>query len=217
MSIEALFTESDLTRIRQAVADAEHCGTGEIAPYLVGRIDDYPAARWRAATLGALTLALISGAIHHFGTLWGIPGMLWIALPALLGAGLGYALTARSEIARRLITDAEFDRRVQLRAEAAFLEEEVFATAKRTGILLFVAVYEQRALVLADAGIHRQVPEGAWQGLIDDLIGAIRAGDAAEGLCDAIARCGEILEAHHADCGPDEANELHDALRIRER
>jgi putative membrane protein len=217
MTVDSLFSASDLTRIRQAVAQAEHCATGEIVPYLVARIDDYPVARWRAATLGALTLALIAAATHHFSGLWGIPGVLWIAFPALLGAGLGYALTARPGIARRFITDADIERRVQLRAEAAFLEEEVFATARRTGILLFVAVYEQRALVLADTGIHRQVPDGTWQTLIDDLIGAIRAGRAAAGLCNAIARCGEVLETQRTDCGAVEVNELHDALRIRQR
>ena len=51
------------------------------------------------------------------------------------------------------------------RAAEAFVEERVFATEKRTGVLIFVALFEHRVVVLADEGIREQVPSDAWDGI----------------------------------------------------
>ena len=104
-----------------------------------------------------------------------------------------------------------------MRAEAAFLEEEIFATRDRTGILVFLAVFEHRAVILADEGIHRAVPTGEWPELMDDLVSGIRAGRAPAALAEVIGRCGELLEKYEVDRRPDDEDELADAPRIRER
>ncbi len=83
---------------------------------------------------------------------------------------------------------------MRLRAESAFLTEEVFATRERTGILIFLALFEHRAVILGDAGIHRKVEEGTWQHLVDDLVAGIRHGRTVEALLETIERCGHILE-----------------------
>ena len=40
-------------------------------------------------------------------------------------------------------------------AMAAFVEEEVFSTRDRTGILLFLSLFEHRVVVLGDSGINQ--------------------------------------------------------------
>ena len=120
-------------------------------------------------------------------------------------------------VGRRLIPEDEIERSVGLRAEAAFLREEVFNTRERTGILVFLALFEHRAVILGDEGINRAVPEGDWQALVDHLVAGIREGRAAEALCETIARCGEVLEAHHVELRPDDEDELADEPRLRER
>jgi putative membrane protein len=217
MRIRSLFSEVDIEAIRKATAAAESRTGGEIVPYIVERVFDRDWARWRGATLGALGAALIAGVVHSVGGYWAGFGVWWITLPTVVGAGFGFLVAGLDGIGRRLIPEDHLERGVRLRAEAAFLDEEVFATRDRTGILLFLALYEHRAVVLADEGIHRAVPEDVWQGLIDELIAGIKAGRAAGSLIEAVTRCGELLEQYEVARRPDDEDELSDAPRIRER
>ncbi len=217
MRITKLFSDADLEDIRRVTDAAEKQTSGEIVPYIVERIDDYAEARWRGATLGALAAALVAGVVHALGGYWGGTGIWWITLPALVGAGLGYLAAGADSICRSLIPTDTLDRQAQLRAEAAFLEEEVFRTRDRTGILIFLALFERRAVILADEGIHRAVPAGEWDRLIDDLVAGIKARRAAESLQEVITRCGQKLTEHDVDVRPDDEDELADAPRVRDR
>ena len=217
MHLRALFSEVDLEAIRAATAAGESRTAGEIVPYIVERVVDRDTARWRGATLGALGVALVAGIANAFGDFWGGYGVWWITLPAVVGAGAGYLVAGIDTVGRRLIPEDHIERSVHLRAEAAFLEEEVFATRDRTGILVFLALFERRAVILADEGIHRAVPQGEWQHVVDDLIAGVKARRAAAALIEAIARCGGLLEQYEVERRPDDEDELPDAPRIRER
>jgi putative membrane protein len=217
MRLRTVFSEADLEAIQTATAAGESRTAGEIVPYIVERVVENDAARWRGATLGALGAALVVGVANAFGDFWGGFGVWWITLPTVVGAGVGYLVAGLDVVGRLLIPEDHIDRSVHLRAEAAFLEEEVFATRDRTGILVFLALFEHRAVILADEGIHRSVPEGEWQHLIDDLIVGIKAGRAAGALVEAITRCGGLLEQYEVERRPDDEDELPDAPRIRER
>jgi len=213
-----MFSDQDLEAIRRAATAAEERTAGEIVPYLVGRVDDHDEARWKGAALGALAFALAAGAVHHLGGFWGGAGILWITLPALAGAAAGYLLALLFPgLERRLIQAEDLERRVAARAAAAFLEEEVFATRDRTGILIFLALFEHRAVILADSGIHAKVPAATWRRLVDDLVTGVRERRAASALVAVIERCGELLEEHGVERRADDVDELSDQPRVKER
>ena len=211
------FDDQAVELLAAATAEAERRTAGEIVPYVVARVDAYPEAHARGAALGAVLLAVTAGALHYLAGFWGGSGLVWATLPALAGAGLGWMAAEVPWVGRRLVSAGDLDRRARLRAEAAFLEEEVFRTRDRTGILIFLALWEHRAVILADEGIHRAVPEGTWEGVVDELVAGIRAGSSVEALRGAIERCGEILETHGVALRPDDVDELDDAVRLRER
>jgi putative membrane protein len=218
LRVRQLFTDADLEAIRQATAAAETRTSGEIVTYLVGRVADHDEARWKGATLGALGLALVAGLGHWLGGHWGGAGILWITLPALAGAAAGYLLVALvPALERRLISEDDVERRVRLRAEAAFLEEEVFDTRERTGILILIALFERRAVILADAGIHRAVEAGVWDRLVGELVDGVKAGRAAAAMVSVVGQCGEILEHGGVELRAGDVNELSDAPRVRDR
>lgn len=217
MRVEKLFSSADLASIRDATADAESQTGGEIVPYIVDRVIDPDAARWRGAALGSLGGALVAGLINFFGDYWGGYGVVWITVPAIVGAGIGYLLAGVDAFGRRLIPDDLKDWYVRLRAESAFLEEEVFSTRDRTGILIFVTLFEREAVILADEGIHRAVPKGEWEDVVADLVTGIRAGRAAVALIEAIEHCGRLLRQYEVNRRADDEDELADAPRIRER
>lgn len=218
MARRSLFTEADLEAVRQATAEAEARTSGEIVPYVVEQVDDHLEARWAAAALGALLFTLAAELVHHLAGLWGPPLGLWLTLPAWIGATAGYLLAAGvPALARLLIPAGILERRVALRADSAFLHEEVFHTRDRTGILIFLALFEHRAVILADTGIHQAVPQEQWQQMAHDLAEGIRAGRAAAALIETIRRSGELLAEHRLDIRPDDINELPDEPRMRER
>jgi putative membrane protein len=47
---------------------------------------------------------------------------------------------------------------VQQYAKSLFLDREIFATPKRTGILLLVSLYERRVVILPDKGLDERLP-----------------------------------------------------------
>jgi putative membrane protein len=217
MRINELFSEDDLRSIREATTAAESRTGGEIVPYIVERVLDNDEARWRGAALGALGAALVAGLVNALGGFWGGYGVWWITLPAVIGSGLGYVLAGIDVVGRRLIPVDQLERGARLRAESAFLEEEVFNTRDRTGILVFLALFEHQAVILADEGIHRRVPKDEWLHLVDDLVAGIKAGRAPEALSETVTRCGNVLERYGVKLRPDDEDELSDAPRIRER
>ncbi len=217
MRINDLFSEDDLRSIRDATTAAESRTGGEIVPYIVERVLDKDEARWRGAALGALGAALVAGLVNALGGFWGGYGVWWITLPAVIGSGLGYVLAGIDVVGRRLIPVDQLERGARLRAESAFLEEEVFNTRDRTGILVFLALFEHQAVILADEGIHRRVPKDEWLHLVDDLVAGIKAGRAPEALSETVTRCGNVLERYGVKLRPDDEDELSDAPRIRER
>jgi putative membrane protein len=210
------FSPADLAEIERAVAAAERHTSGEIVPYVVGRSDDYPQAAWKAGCAGALTVALATAAVRAWGGFWDPASAWWLALPPLAGAALGLlAVTQVPALRRALVAASDLEEAVSRRAALAFLEQEVFKTAERTGILIFLSLFEHRVVVLGDAGINRAVAQEEWQAIVDEIVAGIRAGTPGAALARAIARCGELLERRRVERRSDDRDELPDYLRIK--
>ena len=214
MTPDRFFSQADLDAIQAAVREAEARTSGEIVPYVVERSDEYSSAAWKGAALGALLAPLVALVVHQWSSIWGIPLAWWMALPAPVGGALGYLLTEWLPPVRRwMVGEHVIERRARLRAAAAFLEQEVFRTRERTGILLFLSLFERRVVLLADSGIHQKVEEGEWEGITRRLAEGIRNGRSGPALVEAIRACGELLERHGVERRVDDEDELPNELR----
>ncbi len=214
MESDRFFSEADLEAIRATVREAEARTSGEIVPYVVDQSDEYSSAAWKGAALGALLAPLIALAIYRWTPIWGIPLAYWIALPAPVGGAAAYLVSAFLPPLRRWLTGEHvLEARVRGRAVAAFLDQEVFHTENRTGILLFVSLFERRVVLLADSGIHQKVETGQWESITRRLATEIRHGRPGPALVEAIRECGEVLARHHVEILPGDRNELSDELR----
>lgn len=216
MEPDRFFSQADLDAVQAAVREAEARTSGEIVPYVVERSDEYPTTAWKGAALGALLGPMVAFAIYRWTDVWGWPLGLWIALPAPLGGAIGYLLALLAPVRRWMAGEHTLDARARRRAAVAFLDQEVFRTRDRTGILLFVSLFERRVVLLADSGIHQKVEEGAWEAITGRLAQGIRSGRPAPALIEAIRACGELLERHGVERRADDTDELSDELR-RER
>ncbi|MFQ5350621.1 MAG: TPM domain-containing protein [Thermoanaerobaculia bacterium] len=217
MPARPLFSEQELEAVREVVADAEVQTAGEIVPFVVDASDAYEGTLWKGAAVGALGMAMLVAVAHAVSGLWG-GGALWIALPAAAGGAVGLVLTAWVPAVRRGLVPREMlERRVRRRAAVAFLEEEVFDTEDRTGILLFLSLFERRVVVLGDAGINAKVGEEEWVAISEAIAAGIRDGRPGEALVEGIGACGRLLARRGVEIQPDDRNELRDDLRRRDR
>jgi putative membrane protein len=208
------WSASEVEAIRRAVVAAEAASAGEIVPYVVAASDPYPGAAWKGAAFGAMVAPLLAGCLYAWSGWWGAVFWLWIILPAAVGAALGLLAVHLVPALHRWLAGAELmDLRTRRRAAAAFVEQEVFATTERTGILLFLSLFERRVVVLADAGIHARVADGEWEGVVHRVVAGIRQGDPGAALAAAVAECGDLLVRHGLRHHAGQVSQLGDSLR----
>lgn len=210
--IESFFSQADREAIRAATAAAEQRTAGELVVYVSERCDPHPEVAWKAALIGGAVGALCAAAaVWRFGG-WGAPDYAWMLIGLQLGLLVGWIASRFDRVARRLIDDDALSSRVEGRAAEAFLEEQVFATSERTGVLIFVALFEHRVLVLADQGINERVDATAWDDISNELAFGIRRGTPAPALIRAVERCADLLSEHGV--AADAANQLSNEPRF---
>jgi|CXWL01.1.fsa_nt_gi putative membrane protein len=214
--LDRWFGATERAAIEAAVKAAEEQTGGEIRVVVLATADDYDEVAWEGAALGALGAAGLAELVLLAGGAWGVATW-WVAAPALVGAGVGW-LAARLDLVRRaLVGTARLTRRVSTRAAELFLSEEVFATRDRSGVLLFLSLFERRVVVLADRGISSRVAAIAWQPIVDAVVEGIHAGRPAAAVVAAVGECGRLLAEHGVERRAEDANELADAVRLGPR
>jgi putative membrane protein len=129
--------------------------------------------------------------------------------PLIAGIVTGGAVTFGSWPIR-LLTSASARRAAATRAaRATFVDRGVHRTRARSGVLVYCALAERTAVVIADSGVERAVPQSAldaWQDQIGDAIG--RGGVAT---ADAVAAMAHAFAAALPRAA-DDVNELQDAI-----
>lgn len=220
MPVQPHFSGAERDAIREAVAAAEKRTAGEIVPYVVGRSGTYEVAVWRAASGGALLAGAGALAVAWAYDGWSLTWLYsaWaMALVMTLGGALGAALAVFVPPVRRALAGAaRLDERVHRRAAQAFVDEEVFDTRDRTGILLFVSLFEHRIEVVGDAGINAKVEPAEWAEVVDLIRTGIRRDNLAAGLVAAVEKCGDLLHRRGIEVRPDDTDELDDGVRVHD-
>lgn len=210
--IEMKLTESDLSLIEQAVKDVEATTRGEIVPLLLDQSRAYPEAYLLLVLGGGIASGLASYGVHEFlGPGWTL-GVGEFAIEILSGIGLALLATLSPWIRRKVLDQGVLADSVHRRALAEFTEHGVMNTNDRCGVLLLVSLFEHRAEIIADRGIHAVVPEGYWKQELDQMMQEIHVKGLAPALDSGIRRIGDLMAVKF----PREAgttNELADHLR----
>jgi len=207
----------DDERIRDAIRRAEDRTAGEIVPVLVPKSADYEVVTWRGAALGSLVTLVAALLVLQFYDGWGLGWLFapWSVAALATAAGVCGALVATyAPPVQRLLAGSDLlDETVHRRALQSFVEEEVFDTRDRTGILLFVSLQEHRIEVLGDTGINEHVRPDDWAEVVGRIRKGIRNDNLTDGLVEAIEMCGRLLERRGVGARPDDENELSNTVR----
>lgn len=197
-------------RLEATVVEVERATAGEIVVALADACDEYGSAGWRLGV--ALAVAAFLGVV-----LVAPDAPAWSPLAAqALALVAGHGLARLEPVRRRLVDPALMEQRVQERAWRCFAEQGLTRTRGRTGILIFVALFEHRVVVLADEGIDRVLdPDERWQEVVELAVAGMREGRPLEGLEAAVRRCGAIL-ARHLPAPARNVDELPNAVVVIE-
>lgn len=203
-----LISDTDSKRIADAIGAAERKTSGEI----VAVVSAESGAYLYAPLLWAALLALLVP--------WPLIYFTWLPIHVIyLVQIVVFALLLTLALPRPqrywLVPESVKREQAHRRAVEQFLAQNLHTTGGRTGVLIYVSVAERHAEILADTGINARVPEGTWQGIVDELTGFLANGQPGEGFVRAIERCGALL-AQHFPPGAVDPNELPNHLIVLE-
>jgi putative membrane protein len=215
MTIQDRFSAEELERIKAAVRDAESKISGEIVPVFVEKSGHYSIASYRAGLVGAALVFLLIIIFDRYVPSLAVYDPMIIFILVVIGGIAGALLAHFADPVKKLVlSQVHLDQATRKRAETAFLEEEVFNTRQRTGIMIFISFFEHEVIVMADKGISAVVEQKVWDNLVGGLIGQIKQGKITDGIVAAIKKSGDILLQKGFVITPDDVNELRDDLRL---
>ncbi len=212
-----IFTDKEKEEIKEAVAALEKESSGELVLYYAKNSDDYINANWKFSGIIALVFSIIVITLSY---LWMLPPYV---TPIMMGSTIlgsmvfGYALAYFFPYLRYAITSQSIvSQRVLTKAKDMFLQEQVFNTVERTGILIYISALEHQVVVLGDNVINKKIEQSDWEHVVQFVVNGIKSKQMANGIIEAIDACKTLLLDNGFVIKPGDKNELHDAIRIEE-
>jgi putative membrane protein len=208
-------SEPEKQSVEACVKEVEKSTSGEIVPMIVSSSYHYPMSDMIGGLIFALLIAVAVTLVYSIQKSWGgVTAIdLWL-FPAVFAVSflLFHELVKRIPGLKRIfITRAEITEEVEEAALTSFYRNGLNNTRDRTGILIFISVFERKALVLADEGINAKVDTAVWQEVVDLVVNGIKQRKQTEGICRAVRRCGGLI-SEHFPIKKDDTNELDNLI-----
>jgi len=100
------------------------------------------------------------------------------------------------------------------RAAYVFKKLKMHKTAQRNGILVYLAISDQKFAILGDAGINAKVPEGFWDEIKIIMASNFAKNDFVIGLSEGIQMIGAKLKTYFPLL-PGDKNELSNEISFK--
>jgi uncharacterized membrane protein len=97
------------------------------------------------------------------------------------------------------------------RASDYFKKLDMHKTAKRNGVLIYLAVIDHKFAIIGDAGINKVVPHDFWDETKEAMLVHFKAGDMVEGIITGVKMAGKELQTFFP-YQDDDINELPDSI-----
>ena len=161
-------SDHDRNRLDTLIADVEKRTNTQIVLALIQRGDIYAELPWKAFAFGASFIGLLVFILDLLFYGWYSWITVIIAVAGILAGGAIFALLTVliPGFARQFLSAFRAEVEVRQYAESLFLSRELFATSKRTGILVLVSLFEQKVVILPDRGLSDQLTQDVMQNII---------------------------------------------------
>ncbi len=209
--------EGQVAGLEQAIAEVEKQTSAEIVCAVATESGRYDRAEAIFGILFAvLTLVVVNLAVIAQGNgpdRWtefeGVE-FTWQMVALLAGFLVGNVIASYWHPVRRLLTSsAEIEAEVARSAAFVFAQQRVSSTRGEGGLLIYLSLYERRALVLADQGVMKATGQEFIDELRDQAVAGLRSETAAAAIIETVRGAGEVLseKMSQSAASPDE-NEL---------
>lgn len=217
MKVENYLPKAAQEKISNAVTETEKKVNAEIVPVFMVSSDNYTEAGLRGALAGAALSAMLILVYDHLMG-WYQLFLLqndWLFVSAIaVGGLLGYSIFAMLPAFKKLMVSKQKMRERSLAmAERVFGEYKLFETKSRTGILIFISLFEHKIEIMPDKGLKEKIGEDEWQKVIEEMKPALKRKAFDEAFLNSIKKIEEILLANKMVRTGDATNELPDHLR----
>jgi uncharacterized membrane protein len=99
------------------------------------------------------------------------------------------------------------------RARHVFAALGMHRTARRAGVLVYLAIEDRKLAIVGDEGIHARVGDDYWTAVRDRMVERLRAGAVRGAVIGAVSEVGTSL-ARFFPRGPDDVDELSDDVSL---
>jgi putative membrane protein len=184
-----MIPESEKARVADAIRAAEAKTSGEIYCVIARHASDYRLV----PIIWAATLALLLPLPLIYLTDWAVEPIYGCQLAAFFVAVL---VLSHPQLRFHVVPRKTKHDRAHAAAMRQFWAHGLDITDNRTGVLIFAAVAERYAEIIADVGINQKVSPDVWNDAMAALIEGIKKDRPAEGFITAIEKCGAVLAEH---------------------
>jgi putative membrane protein len=177
-------SEENRDRLNQLVSEAEKHADCQIVLAVVQRSDNYTELPWKGFALGTAVTGLLLLVANSWLFQWALQIMILFTVAAMLAGGVLTALLCVfwPGFAVCFLSVHRAETEVRQYAESLFLTRELFATKRRTGILLLISRFERQVILLPDTGIKGRLNEADQQAIIAGMIPMLRRNQVAQAL-----------------------------------
>lgn len=130
-------------------------------------------------------------------------------LAFFIGLSLSFFINGLSKI---FIKEEKMRRNVEIMARASFQKGEIHNTLKNTGILIYISIFEKRAIFIADKGITNNIPKDEFNSM-ESKFNTIFQGKLSDNIIEEL-RALKVSFSKYIPSVPDDINELEDTMEI---
>jgi putative membrane protein len=195
--MERILSDHEHSRLDERIAEAEKRTKAQIVLAVIKRSDAYAELPWKAFALGASIAGLLVFILDLLFYYWISHAMALVAVGVTLAAGAALALLTVfvPGFARLFLSAHRAELEVRQYAESLFLTREMFATGRRTGILLLVSLFERQVVLLPDKGLSNRLTRDAMRDVIAPMSSSLARNEINRALEAGLERLTLILEA----------------------
>lgn len=111
----------------------------------------------------------------------------------------------------RLHVEGDCDGDTVERAIQVFHRLHMQKTKHHNAVLIYLAVNHKKLAVVGDKAIHEKVSDQFWQDVKDHIISKFKQGQFTEGICEGVAKAGDMLKKYFPNKG-ENTNQLPDDI-----
>jgi len=210
--MKQILNNQERSQLDRRIAEVEKRTGAQIVLAVIERSDSYAEIPWKAFALAVSVASLLVFFQAMLWPEWFTRASVVLALTTTLAAGAVCTLMTvyLPWFVRIFLSAHRSEMEVRQYAESLFLSRQLFATSKRSGILLLVSLFERQVIILPDTGISTLLSREVMQDIISLMTPFLASSLVTRALEEGLKKIEEILVI--AATGEAAENEIPDKI-----